>query len=69
MAVEHDFSVGPWDVSASVPVFTDDNSEEFQFHPVTETNIEIIVVRSLPSNKVPGLDKISVRIFKQGPAL
>ena len=38
-------------------------SEQFSFHPVECKQVEQIVT-SMPSNKAPGLDKVSVRVIK-----
>ena len=40
-----------------------DSCRQFDFHPVTEKDIERIV-KSLPSNKAPGHDKITARVLK-----
>ena len=40
-----------------------DSYRQFDFHPVTEKDIERIV-KSLPSNKAPGHDKITARVLE-----
>ena len=44
-------------------ISTDVSPELFVLHQVTENQVER-VIRSLPSNKAPGMDKISSRILK-----
>ena len=39
------------------------NTNKFEFHAVTEQDTEKIV-KHIPSNKVPGLDRVSARVLK-----
>ena len=39
------------------------NANKFEFHAVTEQDIEKIV-KHIPSNKTPGLDRVSARVLK-----
>ena len=50
-------------LDAPTPLSTNVISELFVLHQVTENQVEK-VIRRLPSNKAPGMDKISSRILK-----
>ena len=41
----------------------DNNTDEFCFYPVSSYEIRKIV-KSFPSNKAPGMDKVSVAVIK-----
>ena len=51
------------DVPTPLHISTNVSPELFVLHQVTENQVER-VIRSLPSNKAPGMDKISSRILK-----
>ena len=51
------------DVPTPLHISTNVSSELFVLHQVTENQVEK-VIRRLPSNKAPGMDKISSRILK-----
>ena len=51
-------------VELVVPAAEDlQNANKFEFHAVTEQDIEKIV-KHIPSNKTPGLDRVSARVLK-----
>ena len=51
------------DVPTPLHISTNVSSELFVLHQVTENQVEK-VIRRLPSNKAPGMDKVSPRILK-----
>ena len=62
LSLHHGLNVNS-DVPTPLHISTDVSSELFLLHQVTENQVER-VIRSLPSNKAPGMDKISSRILK-----
>ena len=62
LSLHHGLNVN-LDVPSSLHVSTNVSPELFVLHQVTENQVEK-VIRRLPSNKAPGMDKISSRILK-----
>ena len=62
LSLHHGLNVNS-DVPTPLHISTDVSPELFVLHQVTENQVER-VIRSLPSNKAPGMDKISSRILK-----
>ena len=62
LSLHHELNVN-LDVPSSLHVFTNVSPELFVLHQVTENQVEK-VIRRLPSNKAPGMDKISSGILK-----
>ena len=62
LSLHHGLNVN-LDVPTPLHISTDVSPELFVLHQVTENQVER-VIRSLPSNKAPGMDKISSRILK-----
>ena len=62
LSLHHGLNVN-LDVPTPLHISTDVSPELFVLHQVTEKQVER-VIRSLPSNKAPGMDKISSRILK-----
>ena len=62
LSLHHGLNVN-LDVPSSLHVSTNVSPELFVLHQVTENQVEK-VIRRLPSNKAPGIDKISSRILK-----
>lgn len=62
LSLHHGLSVN-LDVPTPLHISTDVSPELFVLHQVMENQVER-VIRSLPSNKAPGMDKISSRILK-----
>lgn len=65
LAKEHGFCTSSRDLSCSRAnnVHESDSQELFSFCPVTESQVQKIV-KGLPSNKAPGMDKITSRVLK-----
>jgi len=65
-AKEHGFSTSSRDLSCSRAsnVHESDPRELFSFCPVAESQVQKIV-KGLPSNKAPAMDKITSRVLKE----
>lgn len=65
LAKEHGFSTSSRHLSCGRAdnVHKSDPQELFSFCPVTESQVQKIV-KGLPSNKAPGMDKITSRVLK-----
>ena len=62
LALHHGLNVN-LDVPTPLHMSSNVSPELFELHQVTESQVEK-VIRGLPSNKAPGVDKISSRILK-----
>ena len=62
LALHHGLNVN-LDVPTPLHMSSNVSPDLFELHQVTESQVEK-VIRRLPSNKAPGMDKISSRILK-----
>ena len=51
------------DINQHLTSISDEDSAKFRFHSVTEEDVSKII-KNLPSNKVPGYDKVTARVLK-----